>query len=296
MQYSFIKWLFIFGTYISGAFFNECAAQSYAQQQRQIAAYNILLNGCIGGIGGVINKKKEDKALAAFGRNFLKGSLGGLVKYTAKSSLYALPEKNRALASFANRAYYYLGHSFTMNASLNRELLHTYNIQLYGIDLNIQLTDDVKIQPRLSLLTSYYFLLTITNKHTFNLSNSIKYGVFYFNQHPKYNYSSDGNAFQNTIILNPLSLDYNSTVSHELVHTYQFPDYYLISNFGKPWVNKLNTYKIYKSLNKFLYMDISYIQLLYNLKPNFLTTSAHYFKNFYEFEAQHFATREYIMR
>lgn len=263
-----------------------------------MAAYNILLNGCIGGIGGVINKKKEDKALAAFGRNFLKGSLGGLVKYTAKSSLYALPEKNRALASFANRAYYYLGHSFTRNASLNRELFHTYNIQLYGIDLNIQLTEDVKIQPRLSLSTGFFFLQKVIEGNRFNVGKSLKYSVFYFDQHDKYLYNSVGGALQNIITINRSALDVRIVVSHELVHTYQFPDYYLISNFAKPLSNKLDTYKIYKYLSRYFYMDISsyYYLNYYLLQPNFSTNSPYYYHNFYEFEAQHFANRRYIDR
>ena len=38
-------------------FFKISFAQSYQDQQNQVLAYNVLLNGFIGGIGGAINKK-----------------------------------------------------------------------------------------------------------------------------------------------------------------------------------------------------------------------------------------------
>ena len=50
-----------------------------------------------------------------------------------------------------------------------------------------------------------------------------------------------------------------------------------------PWVN---------TLNRFIYPDIPYFGLLYELEGRH--DSRCYFKNFYEFEAQRFATRSFV--
>jgi len=272
--------------------------QSYQSQQTQIFAYNILLNGIIGGIGGAINKKQDEKFLLAFGKNFLKGSLGGLIKYTAKYETFYLGWHDKRYLAKPNRLFYYLGYSFVYNASLNRKLTHSYHCQLYGANMEFIFEKDFHIRGRVSLLTLSSLTIAIAEGHHFDLFKSIEYGLFYFDQNAKYDSAFFGRALHNVIIIpssiyrgNPWRSPHYFTFPHEIVHTYQSPDYFPISNWFNQSLKKIKEHKSYEFLQKYVYLDIPYHRVLYLLQPQ-----PKYYKNFYEFEAQHFAMRNYIDR
>ena len=64
------------------AFINQ--QNQYRAQQNQVLITNVLSNGLMAGIGGVIHKKKGEKFFPVFLKSFGKGCVGGMVKYTAK--------------------------------------------------------------------------------------------------------------------------------------------------------------------------------------------------------------------
>lgn len=306
--------IIVISIFIFSIFINKCIPQTYRSQQTQILAYNIFLNGLIGGIGGAINKEKNEKGYLAFGKNFLKGGLGGIIKYTAKYETYYLRDENKSYLAKPNRLFYYLGYSFVHNASLNKKLWHSYHCQFYGINLELNFEKKFYVKSRISLFTigsvAYFFI--IDNK--LNLHKSLEYGLFYFDMNPKNSVDGiTGTAIHNTLAMldgkknNPKWL-----FSHEFIHTYQFPDYFPVSNFfNKSFrstngiessneiestkkiklINKINSTKSYNFLSKYFFLDIPYMSLSYLLQPKPL-----YFKNFYEFEAEHFATRSFVDR
>jgi hypothetical protein len=285
----------ILGTFLTIIFFLKMSngkAQSYEQQSRHLFAYNVLLNGCIGGIGGAINKSKNEKFITAFTRNFLKGSLGGAIMYEAKYMVYPLRHEENYWMAPLLRAGYYAGYSFTYNASLNKSLLDSYHCQYYLFNFDIPITGKNKVVTRISLTSTLSATTMFLIGNKLDLSNSLKYGVLYFDQNPKFDKQRDGFSLSNCIeVMSKTEKDFtnqkrNTTIAHEMVHTFQFADYFSITNTFYPSIRNLKTKKIYP-LKKYIFVDVPYFAVLYTL-PTPLR------KNLFEFEAYHFERREVI--
>jgi hypothetical protein len=274
---------------------SQVKAQSFQQQSRQIFGYNVILNGVIGGIGGVINKSKEEKILRTFGRNFLKGALGGVITYASKYNIYELRNPEKFWMAPINRAVYYLGNSFVYNASLNQGLFNTYRCQFYLFNFNVQFKDKFKISARLSVLSMASFGTFLILGDHLNLKNSLNYGVFYFDENKKYIYTRDGLGLNNAIEISahPPDVDESfryTVISHEMIHTYQFADYFSISNFTKQSFKGIKAKENYIKLSKYFYLDGPFFPILYVIYPK------PYYDIFYEYEANHFSTREFVDR
>jgi hypothetical protein len=270
-------------------------AQSYQQQRRQIFGYNIILNGLVAGVGGVINKSHEEKILNAFGRNFLKGAIGGIITYTAKFEVYQLRNPENYWIAPLDRAFYYIGNSIVYNASLNKSIFDSYRCQFYLFNIEIHLKRKFKVTPRISLLSlaslGTFFIL----QDHLNFKNSIKYGLFYFNENKKYIYSREGLGLNNAIEIaaHPPDtiIDFKyEVIAHEMIHTFQFPDYISISNYMKKSFQGVKSTDKYKKWSRYFYLDGPFFPILYVIypKPNY--------QIFYEYEANHFSTRKFIER
>lgn len=286
--------MYLFCLVACSKIFNPSFSQNYKIQQNQVLVYNIILNGAIGGIGGTINKQKCEKYYTAFARNFLKGCAGGGIKYIAKHDVYSLTYSNRTYIAKGNRLLYYIGYSIVQNASLNREIWHSFYCQFYGANMEFTLKNKFHFKSRISVSTLFslsYFWLT---DNSLNIQKSLEYGLFFFNQNPKYNLIRAGSANPNAmaIRMDHINPDFRqSVIAHEFIHTYQFPDYYPITNFFRPLLKNAGSNKLYKNLSRFFFLEIEYQSLIYAVQPKPV-----HFGNFFEFEAQHFATRQYIPR
>jgi hypothetical protein len=270
-------------------------SQNYHSQTNKIFTYNILLNAVIGGVGGAINKKSNESIFKAFGKNFLIGSLGGLIKYTAKQETFSLRYEELSPYAKPNRLFFYFGQSMVNNASLNRSILHSYTMQLYGVNLDFQLKEKFSVKTKLSVLTLTSLCHFFANGDRFNLNRSLEYGLFYFDQNPKKDSKEGGEALYNAISIavnSVSSYPMFNNIPHEIIHTYQFSDYFLISNIFYPKsFTKLKSLNTFKFIDKYFLIEVPYFGLFYLLQPK----PVHY-KNFYEFEAEHFSTRSYIPR
>lgn len=282
-------------------FGNHAYGQSYQGQRNQIFAYNILSNGLMGGIGGVVNKKKGEKALPVFIKNFGKGCLGGLIKYSAKSQTYYLKNLNFTFLAPANRAFYFLGHSVVMNASKNQRTLENYYCNFFGIDFNYKPYAERgdKLNARLSLGTAISVAQFALIGHKLNFYNTLEYGQFYFDMDSSYTRKGkvyDGFATYNTFAIRQLGRGQTAirSVPHEIVHTFQNYDFFALSSiYGKPLNSFLNKSKTYKSLSKYINFDYQpiFYRALYIAQPKPM-----YYRNNFEFEAEHFSDRRFIER
>lgn len=272
-------------------------AQSYDTQRNQILAYNILLNGVVAGVGGAIHKSPGEKTWKVFLKNFGKGSLGGLVKYSAKYQAYYLRYADNTFLAHPNRLFFFFGHSMVMNASLNQKLMSKYYCNLYGMDMvmNFENKDDKFLQARLSIATVVGFANFLIVGHEWDLYKSLEYGLFYFRMNP-YEKKYGGFATFNCISIhkNAAGEQLYRVIPHEFVHTYQFYDFHPVSNLYTPAMKvKYEKYGIYRTLSKYLKADyeVCFQGALYLIQPK-----PRYYKNFFEFEAQHFNIRSYIKR
>lgn len=273
-------------------------AQTYEQQQRQIFAVNIISNGLISGISGAIHKKKHEKLLPVFTKNFAKGCLGGFVKYLAKKETYHFRNNDRNYLLPFNRAFFFLGHSITMNASMNKKTFENYFCNFYGVDMRYQpyLEKGNRFSAKPSLGTLYSMARFINDGHKLDFKKSLIYGQYYFDLNPDTRNSIDGLALFNVFAIRkyPNGNTEQSLVPHEIVHTYQAYDYFALSSPYQSTLEKsLKSYRIYNAVDKYFSMDYQFLfySTLYSIQPTPI-----YYQNYFEFEAEHFSLRRYLDR
>ena len=271
--------------------------QGYSQQKGQVLFVNLAGNAIMGGMGACINKPANEKRSVAFLKGFLKGALGGAVKYTAKLQSKTLADQSMHFYSHLNRLHYFLGHSLVMNAAHGKRFMQTYYFNLYGIDLRVSLKDTQKVKARLSAATLLNVAWFGIRGFRFNINKSLEFGLFYFDI-PRSASQVIGTAGFNCIAIEPPPPGYNyisnAVWPHEVVHTYQAYDYFSLSAIYERKLNKkLEKYRVLNSLGKFFVADyeVLFFEALYFIQPQ-----PRYYRNYFEFEAQHFATRVYVPR
>jgi hypothetical protein len=160
---------------------------------------------------------------------------------------------------------------------------------------NLENRSEKFLSVRLSLVTVGAFTSFLIRGHRFDLYKSIEYGIFYFHMNPHITKYAGFTTF-NCIAIgdNKAGVPLYSVIPHEMIHSYQSYDYFPISNLYTPAMKvKYEKFKLYNVLSKYFRLDYeaAFQGALYEIQP-----TPKYYKNFYEFEAQHFDTRAYIKR
>lgn len=281
--------------------FSSTFGQSYRKQQDQILAYNILTNALIAGISGAVNKKKGEKLHHAFLKNFGKGGLGGIVKYTAKYQTFYLRYEQSTITAPLNRVLFFAGHSMVMNASLNEPTFKNLYFNYFGFNFkyDTQAEKGTRLSTKLSATTfsSAIFLLNFGDR--FNFYKTLEYGFLFFDLHPDAQHPSlvrlDGRSIHNSLAIREFNGQHQlGILPHEILHTYQAYDFFALSNIYKEKEQTiLNKSKVYRFASKYVDFDYEpiFFTTLYNTQPK-----PTYFKNFFEYEAEHFSGRKYINR
>jgi hypothetical protein len=78
---------------------------------------------------------------------------------------------------------------------------------------------------------------------------------------------------------------------HELVHQFQFREYQVFNAWLKPFEQKVTSETIRKIFSRYIYFDMPYFFGPYRLAGNYKAPG---FQNFFEFEAERFATNRTI--
>ncbi len=272
----------------------------YRAQQNQVLAMNIFSNGLMAGIGGVIHKKKGEKFFPVFLKSFGKGCIGGAIKYTAKYQTNIFRSQQFNILLPINRAYFFLGHSITMNASRNEKMLSNFYANFYGVNFhyNNKAEKGERFNSRLSLGTMVSLGTFLAEGNRLDFIKTLEFGEFYFDKSSTSKIAPQGSrgyaGFNTIAIQKDNGFPITSIIPHELVHNYQFYDYYPISTFYEKSLNKaLDKSTLYRKLSK--YLDFDYQPLIFGTL--YLTQpKPRYFKNYFEFEAEHFGDRRYIPR
>lgn len=269
-------------------------AQSYDKQRTRVFLVNSLSNAVIGGIGGAINHKHSEKWHTAFARNFLKGGAGGMVKYTAKYQVYNLSFPQFSMFAPIDRMWFFLGHSMVMNAAYNRPLLERLYCNFYGVDIRYDSKAEHKVQARASLATLEGLVEYAAMGYELNLYRTLEYGIFMFDARGNKLLPYYGQARFNCVVLREYPGLGN--LPHEMVHVYQLYDYFPVASFydkkARSWYESK---KLYKSLSKYVTLDHESLFMTVLYLPQF-RKPPHYYKNYFEFEAEHFGTRYKVAR
>lgn len=263
--------------------------QSKIMQETHLLAYNVLGNGLA---TALICAKKQGNT-KCFGQNFLKGALGGLVYYGSKKVLHlannsyvSLPyqefkqsQKGVWLYTWSSRLTHQLGYSIIQNAIDKNPIFSRYYYRFGFVEIEVSKKPKVRIQP-LNLATFTFFSF----QHTLDLKKSLRYALPYFRIHQKIN-SLNGNEVGGMGLGNSIAILENLTqrtdyALHEIIHTYQFLEYNSVSIDFRS--------KVFKSdLNAFPLAYGAFYLIHYR---------NNYYGNFFEFEAEYFATNRFVNR
>lgn len=276
--------------------------QLFAQVDRQEAAllvYNVGFGGISAGVGAVLNKSKDYTWHRAFFRGFVQGSFGGLLNFSSKKTLYLTNQYKNTYylipATLLNAASY----SIIEGAARNKPFLTHWSLD-YG-PMRIDFSTKSKSDFRIRLLPqAIYSTINVSRFGSFDLKTTLLSGTIVFKTSEEnmtlpnspiiYAALGSGRAF---IYSNSNRFyDEYHLIAHEMVHYYQYREYQIFNSWIYPFTNKINAPKTKKLFSNWVYMDIPYFWPFYGLQG--VEPFPYYYRNFYEFEAERFASNSYI--
>ena len=270
---------------------------AYSQQERQLLLYNVGMGAVTSGIGAVINKPKKADWKKHFLKGFWQGSIGGLLNYTGKKSVYLVNKKENIVNAWPSKILTSAGTSIMENAALNEPFFQNWNFD-YGIfRIDFSINNKRKFKIRLTPQSLFAIYSSIEDDSQFDLKSSLITGNLIFKANNEWivlnNTLNIGLAHGRSFTYVDNGLKYE-TMAHELVHLYQYREYLIFNTWIQPALTKMEQNKVLKDFLKYVYPDIPYYFGFYHLQGRHTGFNA--YKNFYEFEAARMATNRYIFR
>lgn len=260
------------------------------QQERKLLLYNTTFGGISSAIGAVINKKNENWK-NCFVRGFWQGSIGGLINYSSKKTIYLVNKHNSFEYALPARLLNAAGNSIIYNAAANEPFLQNWNLE-YGIfRFDLSLKSQNKFKARI-LPESIFASAVSLSKGKFDIETTMLTGVMTFKTNKLISTArrTDAINYGRAIIYLDSAKKYK-LVAHEIIHEFQYREYLAFNSFLRPVVSKTKNTGIKKVFEKYIYPDVPYFGLFYMLEGMHLKPQA---KNFFEFEAERLATNKFV--
>jgi len=255
-------------------------------QRDQILIYNISLGGITGGVGSVINKKKNQTWYETFLKGFAQGSVGGLIQYQGKRIIYEIYKKKTLEYGWLAKIVHSTGASIVENAAANKNFWESW-IMHFGF-LRIE-TEPFNSSFRIKLLpVSALGFIDACFLGKFSLKKSLRLGAFYFATDTLIDNRAVGRSLYSSIVIDAGYSDKYKTIAHEYVHNLQFRDYLTLNNHFSFIDRKLKKNKLYRKLSNYIYFDTPFMYVAYIIEGKH--SYEWKFKNFFEMEAEYFAT------
>lgn len=267
----------------------------YSQhQEREVLLYNVGFGGLSAGIGAAINHRDVNWR-KSFVKGFWQGSIGGLINYSSKKTIRLVGQQNSYAYALPARILNSAGNSIIVNAAYNQPFLANWYLEYGVFRLEYHVKSSNKLRLRLlpeSLLASAISL----RKGNFDLNTTLLTGVMAFKTK---DYISperknvDGVNYGRAFIY----YNYDSTlkypvVAHEVLHEFQYREHLVFNTYFQPGEMKKGFVK--NLFTKYLYPDVPYFALFYMIQG--VSPGVRFYDNFYEFEAERFATNKVIRR
>lgn len=274
---------------LSGFSFTELRSQNI---EAKVIAYNALAGGLSGGIGAMINKKKDQKWHKAFVKGFVVGLGGGTIAYSGKK-LNRVIAKNQNLGyAWISRAVFSAGNSIVENAAANRNFWAQWHYDIGFIRLEIKTDGPFSFTPRFMPSTFGGIVFMAVNSRSFDAGTSLRSGSLTFRT-DRIHYAptlvastaSNGFLFVDTL---KNGQHFYDTYAHEMVHAFQFQEFSGVNTWFNPLAEKwkANSTK-FKKVSKWVYFDFNYEMMLGNY---FIIQGGHrgraYCRNYLENEAE----------
>lgn len=235
----------------------------------QEVLYNIGFGAILGGVGAVINKKKDEKLSDILLKGMGQGALGGHLIFESKRLIREFNRTDNFAYVWPSRLLNSAGNSILENAASNQNFYERWHLHIGFNRLELNTTGRWKLNYRFMPIHFGTFLRAST-QGSLDLATSLKTGEFVFlserplksNNSFEENLVFDGRAIGNSIVLLKNAEDKNSILTHELIHVYQ-NDSFIVLN---PYINVtleriLQEKEWYKGFGKYIYLDFNYFYL-----------------------------------
>lgn len=274
---------------------------AFAQHQEQeVFIYNVAFGGITSGIGAVINRPKEVNWKKAFLKGFWQGDIGGLLNYTGKKTLYLVNKNRKDIYAWPAKLLHATGSSIMENAAMCAPFLQNWNID-YGL-LRFDFSFGTQRKFKVRLLPEAVVATILAAKYgRFDLATSLKTGEIIFKGDqlldlPNAPVSSGVTFGRATVYVDSPQSYYTKgrILAHEIVHRYQYNEYQVFNTWLNPVAAKIKSKSLQAIFSNYVYLDIPYMFVPYYIEG--VHSQLHYYRNFYEFEADRFATNAEVQR
>lgn len=263
------------------------------QQERKVLIYNIGFGGLTAGAGAVINKKKGESLKKNFIRGFWQGSIGGLINYSAKKTIYLIDKNKNFGYALPARLLSSAGNSIIQNAALNEPFLRNWSFDYgffrFDFAANAKKKFKIRILPE-SIIASAVSL----SKANPDINTTLLTGIMSFKTKSlivNERGAHDGVNYGRAFIYYDTVTKYH-IVSHEIIHEFQYREYLVFNTYFKPPVSKMKIPRLKKLFTNYIYPDVPYFGLFYMAEGSHPREQL--FRNYFEFEAERFATNKFV--
>jgi len=236
-------------------------AQNFKTQRTEFAITHIGINGLVGGIGALTNKKKGEKGFKVFIKGFGQGCLGGAFQVIGKDLTYQITSREELSYAWAARITSSIGNSITQNAASNINFWERWHFNLGVLRFDYQVKSN-DFQARL-FPSSIYGIAITARQAKFNLKRTLQTGILVYERDEPV--STLGRVSNGIGIVSSIAVNKNLTgrayyglVAHELVHTLQYDNMF----WANPFLNRMDeklkeNSTFYQKTSKFLYLDLN---------------------------------------
>lgn len=263
----------------------------------EAAIYNMASNAIIGGVGALINKKPNEKNSKVFLKGIYQGALGGYLIFESKRLVRNFSQTENYAYVWPSKLLNSAGSSISYNAASNRNFWERWHLNFGFSNLEYDFKRDKRLRYRI-LPFALYGNINGFATGRFDLRRTLYTGQFVFKNNQidsRLNTQPFAQAIVNTIQFDPgfnlISLE--ELIAHELIHVYQYNDYFAANALLKKSVSKLNQKSsLSKSFHKIFTVDMNYPLLIgiYNLQN---ISGVQYENIFYEREARYYSASKF---
>lgn len=264
------------------------------RQDAKVLAYNVGFGGLTAGVGAVINKKADENWRRTFVRGFWQGSIGGALNYTSKKSLHLVYENENLAYTLPGRVLNAAGNSIIQNAAANEPFLKNWNFEYGWFRFDYRSRAKTRFGVRV-LPLSVIGTVAALPQGRLDLPTTLLTGVVTFRSDELLSTLSghqEGVNYGRVFIYNDEQSSKYYILSHEVIHEFQYRQHLVFNAYLQKPVARTNAPGLKKLFTKYVYPDISYFGLFYLAEG--IEPSPHYYRNFYEFEAERLSTNCHV--
>ena len=280
-----------------------CAVANSQPQRREntdfkLFAYNVSFGGLTAGIGAVINKPKETPIHRAFFKGFYQGCFGGALQYGGKKIVHQIVKHENYWYGLPAKLVHGAGASIVENAALNRPFGRYWNMEWGPLRLDFSFNEETPFRARFCAVI-IYDIVTIglkPNETSIDWDKSLKMGTLIFYTHEpllghRHGKNVVGTAYTRSFIHTTFTGHTPTTVAHELIHLFQYREHLVFNTWLTPLTSKAPP-RLHNIFHNYIFIELPYITPFYHFQG--YHEREDYYRNFYEYEAEWFATDGYF--